>query len=519
VKLWQKIFLTTLSLVIVVVNASSLILLKNNHDLAIVHERQTALTRHSYLVSEIQNSIVYKQLVERTENLNGDQINEVLNSVFERQNDDMASSAALYFGRQATFSTNTLSGRAEAILLALPDYSSTIVTDGNKNILLVVSSLVLNQRPYQLITSYDITSTYTLFDADFNQIRIISIVSALIIAGILLLLVRTLLHPLQNLSSTTRQIASGNLKKRVRVQGNDEVAEVAQNLNLMADSIEQSVTALKRLAESRQVFIGNLTHEMKTPLTSILGLADLLRVRREVSDNERQEFANIIVNETKRLQGLSGKLMELLSVGSIAPTLECIDLQELSDELDVSLQPVLATQHATLVFEVPEDPSEHTILADQELLQSLIYNLVDNAIKASGKDSTIIFRVQAITLQAEKKIRISIIDNGIGIPADQIQQLTEPFYMLDKARTRKHGGAGLGLALCYEIAKSHGSNLLIQSELGEGTCASVDFEPYCNPSEPAEPTKKKDKATATASATESSKDTSDVTGRKQKKAV
>ncbi|MDR1713333.1 MAG: HAMP domain-containing histidine kinase, partial [Coriobacteriales bacterium] len=364
---------------------------------------------------------------------------------------------------------NNQPAEAERDLLGEVDYSSRVIEASGSTYLLLVSSTELNGEPYQLVSSYDITSTYQLFAADFTLVRIVGIASALLVAGLLLLLVRTLLKPLRSLSNTTRQIASGDLDKRATVTGNDEVSEVAVNLNTMADSIEHNVTELEKLAESRRVFIGNLAHEMRTPLTSILGFADILRIKREVSEADRIEYAGVIVNETKRLQGLSSKLMELLAFGSLEASLERIDLVELANELGITLQPVFIRQQIGFDGLLPNQPVY--INADRELIKSLLYNLIDNAIKASAPGATVTLAV----IPSETSARLQVADEGTGIPADQIPLLTEPFYMLDKARTRKHGGAGLGLALCAEIARVHGTELLFDSEMGRGTSVSVDF--------------------------------------------
>ena len=511
-KLWQKIFLTTLTLVIVLVNATSLMILKSNHDLALLREQQSALTRHNYLRNEILNYVTNTQLSEQAITLSEERMNTLLRDVFASQGSNELSGASIYLNNIKIYSANDPGFVIEQTLIEMADYSSTISRANDHVYIFVVSSPVFNDQTYQLITFYDITSTYQLFDATFNQVRVIGIVSALFISGILLLLVRALLRPLRALSTTTRQIASGNLEKRVQVRGNDELAELAYDFNSMADSIEGSVTALEQLAESRKTFIGNLAHEMRTPLTSILGYSDLLRVQKEVSDVSRIEYANTIVNETKRLQSLSGKLMELLSVGNMQLTLEPIDLFELANDLSVTLQPIFQTRRMNLDCYIPQYGC--VVLADRELLQSLVLNLVDNAIKASTDGSTITIAAREIYREAvpepgsqdesladaideplsskpaaaastagqsrpqsplERRIIVGVIDDGVGIAADQIPQLTEPFFMLDKARTRRHGGAGLGLALCAEIARAHGSELFIESEIGLGTTVSCDF--------------------------------------------
>jgi len=256
----------------------------------------------------------------------------------------------------------------------------------------------------------------------------------------------------------------------VTVSGHDEVAEVARNFNTMADSIEHNVSELEKLAESRKVFIGNLAHEMKTPLTSILGFADILRVKREVSDPDRIDYANVIVGETKRLQVLSGKLMELLTLGSLHVVLVKTEIHTLFRELTLTLLPIMKSHKMELVVDLPVEDTY--IDVDQELIKSLIYNLVDNSIKASVPSS----KIYLIVSIEYAGVVLKVVDEGVGIPKDQIPMLTEPFFMLDKARTRKHGGAGLGLALCSEIAQVHGSELLITSELGKGTCVSVTLQ-------------------------------------------
>ncbi|MDR2035148.1 MAG: HAMP domain-containing histidine kinase [Coriobacteriales bacterium] len=509
-KLWQKIFLFTLTLVIIVVNASSLALLSNNHRLAIEREQQNALARHNYLDLEIRNKVSYSKVVERKFALTEAESLQIAINVLEQQQGDAGMGVALYKDRLPISFANEADIGTAVDLLNEPDYSSVIEESGNKTLLYIVSTIELSDRPYQLVTTYDISSTYELFRKDFDQIRVIGIISALLVSGILLLLVRGLLNPLRNLSSTTGLIASGDLDKRATVKGHDEVAEVARSFNTMADSIESNVTALEGLAESRRVFISNLAHEMKTPLTSILGFADLLRVKREVSESERIEYASVIVSETKRLQELSGKLMELLFVGNLETSPVVVAVKDFAAELTTVLEPIVANHSLELRCELPGKPV--FIRIDKEMMKSFIFNLVDNSIKASSPQHVIRLIFEEVSASAEEAglvaaesdtaleaneggpfegssaeggpfegdpaevlelVKITVVDEGIGIPSEEIALIVEPFYMLDKARTRKHGGAGLGLALCSEIARAHGSKLIIKSIEGRGTAISV----------------------------------------------
>jgi signal transduction histidine kinase len=470
VKLWQKIFLLTLALVILVVNTTSFALLSNNHRLAVERDQKDALQRHKYLVIEMQNGIIYTQLVQRVVSLDEDETLAAAREVINRQRGDATLGVALFRDQRLLYSINQ-DGRpfdVQSALLYDPDFTSYIIDNDDFTFLLLVSSFQLNGVDYQMTSSFDVSSTYQLFAADLNLVRVIGVVSALLVAGILLLLVLGLLRPLSALSATTRRIAAGDLEQRAKVRGHDEVAEVAFSLNQMADSIEHNVTTLANLAESRKIFMGNLAHEMKTPLTSILGFADILRIKRTVSDDDRCEYANIIVSETKRLQSLSGKLMELLSIGSIKTTLVPINLKELCDQLCVTLQPLMQKAEINLIQKI----APVVIAGDAELLQILLGNLIDNACKASQPKSSITLATETPT---NGSLILSVSDCGFGIPADQIPLLTEPFFMLDKARTRKSGGAGLGLAICSEIARVHGATMSIKSELGKGTTVQLEF--------------------------------------------
>jgi len=467
-KLWQKIFLLTLALIIVVVNVSSLALINNYHRVAIEREQINALSRHEQIVGELQNLIIFTQLNEGVITLSDEDTLSVAYEMIKRKDHaDATLRPSLFRDGALVFSGLLNLLEEESELLGMPDYSSVIIHDDGKTYLLIVSSTILNERLYQLVSSTDISSSYALFQEGFNQVRIIGVVAALIVAGLLQMLMRGVLIPLRDLSDKTRMIAGGNLNTRVTVAGHDEVAEVARNFNTMADAIEHNVLELEKLAESRRVFIGNLAHEMKTPLTSILGFADILRIKREVSDDDRINYANVIVNETKRLQGLSGKLMELLTLGNLSIVPVKTEVYTFFDELITTLQPIMKNHKMELMVRLPSKTAYINI--DRELIKSLIFNLIDNSIKASSPYSMIHLNVIA----ENDRVTIMVIDEGLGIPEDQIPMLTEPFFSLDKARTRKHGGAGLGLALCSEIAAVHDSQLQITSKLGEGTCISI----------------------------------------------
>ena len=286
------------------------------------------------------------------------------------------------------------------------------------------------------VTSNDISEIYILRSQQIETVRQISIITAAIISLILLVSVIILLRPLRRINVYTKAIANGNYNMRLVCKGSIEFCELSKNMNIMADSIESNAAQLKKIAEDRQTFIANLAHEMKTPLTSILGFADLLKIKKNVTDKERSEYAGLIVDETKRLRSLSSKLMEIITIGSTGIDKTPESLQKMIDETGAALIPLLNKNSVTLLC----NTLPVMINADEALFKSLLYNLIENAVKASAIGQQIFLN----TILQDDKLVISIHDNGIGMSREDAQKVFEPFYMVDKSRSRKAGGAVLG---------------------------------------------------------------------------
>ncbi|MEG1887152.1 MAG: HAMP domain-containing sensor histidine kinase, partial [Oscillospiraceae bacterium] len=228
-----------------------------------------------------------------------------------------------------------------------------------------------------------------------------------------------------------------------------------------AESIENNVDKIQRIADNRKQFIDNMSHEMKTPLTSIMCLADVLRIKRSVNEKERREYAGIIVEEAKRLKGLSEKLLELSIADNAQLEFEEANIKDILGEIYLAYSPVLQKRNMIMVI----SEIDAFIRIDKELFKSMLFNLIDNAQKASEDGQAIRIKCAIV----DDDLVISISDEGIGMSKLEIKKITEPFYMVDKSRSRKSGGAGLGLSLCISIAKCHNANLSIKSIIGKGT--------------------------------------------------
>ena len=457
-KLWQKIFLSALALIILAIDITAGVLLASNHRLMIEREQGKAAERHYYLTATIQNRMVYERLRQKKLLLTAETIDGILRSMVSSQQQDIDGVAVFRDDTEVSSyqSAPLTAAFREQVLQSEDDTPLSLILDYEEHAYILTGSPVTMQGVrYTVFTLSDISAVYDTLDSQLQFVRFVSLAFACLIGIVLILVVFRLLSPLNRINTSIRRIAAGQYKLRLPEKGGQEFRRLSQNVNKMAASIETNIETVQALADSRKQFIDNLAHEMKTPLTSILGFADLLRIQRSITEQQRQEYAGIIVEETRRLQTLSGKLMELITTNNSRLDLEPIALEELFADISQ------AVCHAEDV----------TLSLDRVLTHSLLYNLIDNASKASPEEAEILL---TCTRKAGR-VTISVTDHGIGMQREEIRRITEPFYMVDKSRSRKAGGAGLGLALCLEIARRHGAELQIASQPGKGTTVEIVF--------------------------------------------
>ena len=216
---------------------------------------------------------------------------------------------------------------------------------------------------------------------------------------------------------------------------------------------------MQELNARQSRFVADLTHELKTPLTSMIGYADLLRSGM-LDDPRRRTAADAIYHESTRLESLSQQLLALQGLQKNGIALQAVDVSAVFHDVARSLP------NAPLTLDAPAGA---TVQADRVLLADLLRNLAVNALHASTPGNT----VRLICTDAGNGWRLAVIDTGCGIPAEAVPHLTEPFYRVDKARARADGGSGIGLALCAEIAAAFGTKLNFASEVGAGTTVSL----------------------------------------------
>ena len=291
---------------------------------------------------------------------------------------------------------------------------------------------------------------------------------ALISGSLLYILAGKITKPLYELKETSNAIALGDYGKLVKIDtSTEEIAGLAESFNAMSEAIQKALNETRLEYKKRDRFVADFTHEMKTPMTSIIGYSDMLKSY-ELSEIERNKAAESIYTEAIRLEHLSHQMLELLVLQKEEISKEKISLLNLKKHLEEHLR--FVSEKYEVGFEIYF--LDVCIYANWTLLLSLLYNLADNAFKASEKGAFI----EIYTLPSDGLLTFCVQDKGHGIGEIHLEHLTEEFYREDKARSRKQGGAGLGLSICKEIARQHETSLVFESREGEGTKVSFSLK-------------------------------------------
>ena len=336
-----------------------------------------------------------------------------------------------------------------------------VLREGGRVSLIVKSEFTQKSRRLFLVTKQDISQVFS--ESENLQVQCTRLYFLILAAGMAaaLGLSWALTRPLTILRRATRAFGNGDYSFRAGIHTRDEIGGLAQDYNKMADTVEEKIRELEASASWQKRFAANFAHEIKTPMTSIIGYADMI-YQRELSMEEAEQAAWYIMNEGMRLEALSFKLMDLFTLEQSGFTLEETEITTVLQDVQASCLPSAQKRGVELICQA--EPA--WIRLEYDLFKTLLLNLIDNALKSGGKHVT-------LTGCAERELyRVSVSDDGRGIPADELMHITEAFYMVDKSRSRREHGAGLGLALCVRIAEIHGTKLEYVSEAGKGTTVS-----------------------------------------------
>ena len=330
--------------------------------------------------------------------------------------------------------------------------------------LVILSVIPTGESELELTARFDLSDVYNLRDLQQRQYVIVYIAVVLFGIAASVALSFALTRPLRRLLVTVRRIAAGDLSTRSNIPTNDEFGQLSRDFDVMADRLQENISRLESDMQRQESFMGAFAHELKTPMTSIIGFSDLLR-QGNLDENSRMMAADYIHSEGHRLERLSFKLLELLLLKKDELELKRVRLNVFVAEIERALSPALKAKGIRLVCR-----GEHQrAVFEPDLVKSVLYNLVDNASKAM--DGGGIIAVQAVSIL--DGCQFHVVDNGHGMEQEELSKITEAFYRVDKARARSQGGAGLGLALCKQIVELHDGSINFTSVPGKGTHVTV----------------------------------------------
>ena len=348
----------------------------------------------------------------------------------------------------------TITGEALPTVQKLPELLNTetraTLLDGVSERLLIAHAL---DGEITLLTALDVSPVYALRRELLRGAAALGLIGLALAGALAIWISGVLTRPLSQLADAAAKLADGDYAAPLPAAKNDEMNALIRAFSRMSAAIDERETALRTQAEERQALIDALAHEMRTPLTAILGGARLLQQSR-LSGSQQSELLDTMAREASRLSTMDERLL-LTRLDHEAPAFAPFDSQ------------VMAREALSVFDGVRLEGDDAVFVGERELTILLLRNLVVNAQRAGGKEAV------RVTLHPDG---FDVTDYGCGMTKEQIARAFEPFYKADKARTRSAGGAGLGLPLCRKIARLHHGKLHMESEIGRGTRVCYRFD-------------------------------------------
>lgn len=298
-------------------------------------------------------------------------------------------------------------------------------------------------------------------------IQILTIVD-IIVFGVVVFVIRQSLNPLQIITHGLSRVKEGIYGEKINYKAKDEVGELVNSFNIMSNTIKEKEEAAKKTDIAKDEFLAMITHELKTPLVPIQGYADLLLSEHlgTLTDKQKERLSIIKSSATSLLEIISDLLdAQKLELGQLKIKKDNLPIKKTIERAMEVMRPVADENEVKLAMSSPDI----VILHDSERIVQVLTNLIKNSLKAvKQKTGAIQINVQ----DSPSEIKISVNDNGMGIPADKQKDLFKKFYQVDASLTREMGGSGLGLAICKGIINFHGGKIWVESTPNVGTTFS-----------------------------------------------
>lgn len=469
-KFFWKIFSTTMFVSVICVTLSGYLIINSNFQSQLENEFDTAQDYCKIVLYSLQNSFEDTVFdIFMTNEISDAELNDIVGQVVQSTSIENMNRKIAYCvidkHQDIVFSSLDVA-LDKTMISSLNDKSmGCTIKETEQNVYIqTISPAVLLNSVFYIETVRDVSHVFNNQKEQY-ELMIKIILGMIAFAGVLTFIIsKLLMRRIVALTEITKTISDGNLSERATLKGQDEITMLSENFNHMTDRLEEKMNELKDEAERKEVFVGAFSHELKTPLTSIIGYSDLLR-QRKMNAEQQKICVDYIFIESKRLETMSMRLLDLivLKKQSINPKPAVINV--VLDEVKTIINPQLKNSNVKLIYDI----EEAIISMEAELMKTVFINVIDNARNAIDTKGTI----TVIGRKENGGYVVTIRDTGKGMEKCELEKITDAFYMVDKSRSRKHGGAGLGLAICNEIIALHGFEIRFDSIIDVGTTVTI----------------------------------------------
>ena len=460
-KLWKKVYLITLVLSVVLVNCGIYLVFQMTYRKDITVEQNRAQSAFQMMESSLVRNMT---VLDEQDRLGSSQL-EVLLETYEKYYKEQNVKLKLWNENENCIYPENGGERQKKLFRDNKEFM-TISTKNKEKTICITKEITDFSEHYYLYYEEPLTELGRTWKELQKRYLFMSVSVSAFLAGILFFVLKRLMKPIDDLSRAVEATKEGEdyVPSHVEVKGKDDIAKLGESFNEMSDIIADNMAQIQEEAGRKQQFIDNFAHELKSPLTSIYGFAEYVG-KANISDEEKEECMSFIMEESNRMLQLSYTLLDMAKLREQDLPMGSVETEQLCNKIQYQLQEKLESKKIKFSFVTHTDE----IYGNELLFQSLIGNLIGNAIYSCNEGGKIKLEID----RKDKVYRIMVSDDGCGMTQEQLEHIIEPFYRVDKARSRENGGTGLGLSLCNQIVLAHQGELEFHSEPEKGTIAIV----------------------------------------------
>lgn len=472
-KVWKKIFLYCTLLTISLISLASIIIIEKIHNNNLNILISEVIVNERNLINSFYLSYDTNAINSREEYIKSEFFNLILKNYIYKNDSNIKNIEILNENNEVITSLNkdNIEINSELLDVDTSKYNFIITTLNKEKVVTVSSRFKLGNKSYKIILTKSINYAYETTRSNCKLFFMLDIfITVLLVVG-MYIISKHITKPIVKLANLSIDIANGEYNKRANyTKSKDEIGVLSQNFNVMMEVLENKIEELENVNSEKERFINNFTHEIKTPITSIIGYSELL-LKSNIDEDLKRKSLEYINNEGRRLEKLSSSLMKLILLKGSNTEISLISLKDCVYNAINSLRYKIENKGINLHIKM----NEKRIMADKELMTTLFINFIDNAIKACNNNGNISIYDE---YEKEEVYLLYIKDDGIGISNEELNKIIEPFYMVDKSRGKANNGLGLGLSICSEICKVHKIGFNINSEVNRGTTIilTIDME-------------------------------------------